>query len=837
MSSGGAQHAKRSDGPDAPSSSTFTALPGPGEARRAGDTTKSRQRIRSVGRQLRNVAAATLAVTSFLAVGGTTTAKAAGPEPPGERPFAAVLERVVRGDLLVTGNSNLLSAGGWRSGEITIADVDSDSSQLCIIRDLSFRRALRRQLQLGPPRSPPRRPCPRGPPLRPDDRGRGRRPGAGAARRSRPALRLHELGGSTPGVPKLYEAAGRGREGAPMRQAVWDVSSYVADRGAGRYTVADIVSERAAPFLPYASWAIAVAYEFDVGGGALADLSADAQQRFAARAISWHDGFVYRTEAAVEVPVHGFEIPTTGSVFAKSFHVVGHGRRGGPTTSSSTATRWATTSLRATRPRPRGWQSVASRRATARPTCRTTRSACSAPRSRRRARSEGIPLLRRWADDVIRFRRRHRRDPHPRPVPRSWYDGRHPRRAGHRERCAGARHACRVRRRAHHARRGEPVRRLLTIGVVVTALAPFGAWRVSAVAPPDEDDCTSSTSATWVPGLDPCVPTTTSTTATTEPPAPTTTSTTSAPTNPIPATTAPQTTTTTTPPTETAVPIRPRARPSRPHPPPRPGGHHAHATAEAARGSRERPVRPAGRAPGGRVVVSAGKVDRGQIRSITFPVAGPVMYSNDFGACRDGCRRAHRGNDLIGDRLQPILAMHDGVIDHLVDHPTAGYGVVIRDSEGYEYHVYHMNNDTPGTDDGADGGAWRFAAGIGPERRVGPVSSSAGWATAATRSGRCRMPTSRSTTPTVTAIDPYWSLRIAQRARGTAASPGRSRHPPRPAAWTTAGRLLTPRRPMPGGWLPARGDRWLTPARRRRGADVGRPARVHAGRRCRPAGR
>ena len=292
---------------------------------------KSPRRIRSLGRRRRNVVAAALAVTSFLAPGRVTVAQSDGPEPPGERPFAAVLERVVRGDLLVAGNSNLLSAGGWRAGEFTVADVDGDSSELCIIGDLSFRHAC------ADNSSSAHLDLPRGARVLEArlyvettvavDVGPVQVRLAGPGRR----FTYTELGGATPGVPKLYEAAGRGREGAPMRQAVWDVSSYIADRGTGRYTVADIVSERAAPFLPYASWAIAVAYEFDVGGGqALTDLSADAQQRFATRAISWHDGFVYRTEAAVEVPVRGFEVPTTGSVFAKSFHIVGHGRRGEP---------------------------------------------------------------------------------------------------------------------------------------------------------------------------------------------------------------------------------------------------------------------------------------------------------------------------------------------------------------------------------------------------------------------------------------------------------------------------------------------------------------------------
>ena len=144
-------------------------------------------------------------------------------------------------------------------------------------------------------------------------------------------------------------------------------------------------------------------------------------------------------------------------------------------------------------------------------------------------------------------------------------------------------------------------------------------------------------------------------------------------------------------------------------------------------------------------MVPSGAFESGQVRAITFPVAGPISYVNDWGACHDGCARAHKGNDLIGDRRQPILAMHDGVIDHLVDHPTAGFGVAIRDDEGWQYHVYHMNNDSPGSDDGADDGTWRFLPGIVPGRASRPASRSAGWATAATRRARSRTPTSRST--------------------------------------------------------------------------------------------
>ena len=58
--------------------------------------------------------------------------------------------------------------------------------------------------------------------------------------------------------------------------------SFVSQGGGGDYAVADIVSERAAAWLPYASWSIVVAYEFDPDGGVdFAGLTPEAQQRFA----------------------------------------------------------------------------------------------------------------------------------------------------------------------------------------------------------------------------------------------------------------------------------------------------------------------------------------------------------------------------------------------------------------------------------------------------------------------------------------------------------------------------------------------------------------------------
>jgi hypothetical protein len=308
-------------------------------------TSRQRERERSGGREAIKGAALAVAIAlvSLLAVGWSSASAQQDPEPPAapaeeqdpkgpaERRFRPVLERVVNGDLVMAGNSNLISAGGWRSGDVTVADADPDSTELCIIRGLGFPRAC------ADNSSSARLDVPEGArivaarlyvqttvatdvgPLRVQLDGPGRR------------YTYTELGGATLGVRKVYEAAGRGREGEPLRQAVWDVTKYVTKRGAGWYTVADIVTERAAPFLPYASWAIVAAYEFDPSSGEqIASLPVDEQHRFAERAVTWYDGFTYLDEGALSVPVTGFEVPATGGVFAKTFHFVGHGQLGRP---------------------------------------------------------------------------------------------------------------------------------------------------------------------------------------------------------------------------------------------------------------------------------------------------------------------------------------------------------------------------------------------------------------------------------------------------------------------------------------------------------------------------
>jgi hypothetical protein len=102
------------------------------------------------------------------------------------------------------------------------------------------------------------------------------------------------------------------------------------------------------------------------------------------------------------------------------------------------------------------------------------------------------------------------------------------------------------------------------------------------------------------------------------------------------------------------------------------------------------------------------------VRAIHFPVEGAVRFREDFGDPRVG--HTHQGNDLMGERLQPLLSTVDGVVTKVVNErpgSTAGNYLVIEDAEGWEYRYLHVNNDTPGTDDNTNPAEWRFAVRAG----------------------------------------------------------------------------------------------------------------------------
>jgi putative cell wall-binding protein len=108
---------------------------------------------------------------------------------------------------------------------------------------------------------------------------------------------------------------------------------------------------------------------------------------------------------------------------------------------------------------------------------------------------------------------------------------------------------------------------------------------------------------------------------------------------------------------------------------------------------------------------------RGPVHPIVFPVLGAVSYTDTFGAPRG--QRVHEGQDLMGRKMQPLLAAADGTVSFITI-PEASYGYMLRitGDDGWTYSYLHINNDTPGTDDGAADLTDVFGPGIFKGARV-----------------------------------------------------------------------------------------------------------------------
>ena len=97
------------------------------------------------------------------------------------------------------------------------------------------------------------------------------------------------------------------------------------------------------------------------------------------------------------------------------------------------------------------------------------------------------------------------------------------------------------------------------------------------------------------------------------------------------------------------------------------------------------------------------------VPDITFPVAGPSAFTDTWGACRGtGCSRSHKGVDIFGEKLQPLVAAEDGVITGVRRSALgiSGNTIILESDAGWRYIYVHVNNDSPGTDDGANPQGW-----------------------------------------------------------------------------------------------------------------------------------
>jgi hypothetical protein len=172
---------------------------------------------------------------------------------------------------------------------------------------------------------------------------------------------------------------------------------------------------------------------------------------------------------------------------------------------------------------------------------------------------------------------------------------------------------------------------------------------------------------------------------------------------------------------------------------------------------------------------------------LTFPVRESVHYYDDFGGVRH-----HPGNDLMGTKLEHLLAANAGTITFARDDSSGHSGnmLILTGDDHWKYWYIHINNDTPGTDDGLNPARWRFAPGIAEGVHVARgqfIAYMGDSGEAETTDPHLHFELH---TPNDTVIDPYTSLRLAQGAgaNGLCSHPTNPVRHPNPAAgpgyWT-----------------------------------------------------
>jgi hypothetical protein len=128
-----------------------------------------------------------------------------------------------------------------------------------------------------------------------------------------------------------------------------------------------------------------------------------------------------------------------------------------------------------------------------------------------------------------------------------------------------------------------------------------------------------------------------------------------------------------------------------------------------------------GDADGGATVAGAPISHAKVVVPMVFPVLGGASYTDSFLACRGtGCSRQHLGQDLMAPKLRMLVATFDGVITYLKAEGAGSSGnyLCLRSDDGWTTNYLHINNDTPGTDDGRGTASWGFFPGIRQGARV-----------------------------------------------------------------------------------------------------------------------
>jgi murein DD-endopeptidase MepM/ murein hydrolase activator NlpD len=148
---------------------------------------------------------------------------------------------------------------------------------------------------------------------------------------------------------------------------------------------------------------------------------------------------------------------------------------------------------------------------------------------------------------------------------------------------------------------------------------------------------------------------------------------------------------------------------------------------------------------------------------MVFPVKGRVWYVDNFGACRAGCRRRHQGVDVMGHKMQKLVAAADGRVTVFRHAPQGNY-LTVTTRGGWSFNYVHLNNDRPGTDDGRNLRRYAFAPGLhlGSRVRAGQFIAYMGDSGNAERTApHLHFEIRKGYGWTGKVVNPYWSLRTA----------------------------------------------------------------------------
>lgn len=102
---------------------------------------------------------------------------------------------------------------------------------------------------------------------------------------------------------------------------------------------------------------------------------------------------------------------------------------------------------------------------------------------------------------------------------------------------------------------------------------------------------------------------------------------------------------------------------------------------------------------------------------MTFPMIGKPGLNDWFLAPRSNGRR-HHGQDLMIQRMTPLVAVFNGTITIARGRGSAGFSAKIKGDNGWTANYYHLNNDNPNTDDGMCTDEFTFAPGVKSGQRV-----------------------------------------------------------------------------------------------------------------------